>query len=93
MEYLHKLFGVSLHERFLSFLPFIYLSRVCAHVCLVVSDSLGPHGLELARLLCLWNFPGISTGVPTPVNLFHYSFMEVDSETFVLHSGYNSVLL
>ena len=30
---------------------------------LVVSDSLWPHGLEPARLLCPWNSPGKNTGV------------------------------
>ena len=30
---------------------------------LVVSDSLRPHGLQPARLLCPWNFPGKNTGV------------------------------
>ena len=29
----------------------------------VVSDSLQPHGLKPARLLCHWDFPGKSTGV------------------------------
>ena len=29
----------------------------------VVSDSLQPHGLQLARLLCPWDFPGKNTGV------------------------------
>ena len=29
----------------------------------VMSDSLWPHGLQPARLLCLWNFPGKNTGV------------------------------
>ena len=29
----------------------------------VVSDSLRPHGLWPARLLCSWDFPGRSTGV------------------------------
>ena len=28
-----------------------------------VSDSLRPHGLQLIRLLCPWDFPGKSTGV------------------------------
>ena len=28
-----------------------------------VSDSLGPHGLWPARLLCPWTFPGKNTGV------------------------------
>ena len=34
---------------------------MCA--CSVVSYSLQPHGLQLARLLCPWNFPGKNTGV------------------------------
>ena len=34
---------------------------VCA--CSVVSNSLQPHGLLPARLLCPWNFPGENTGV------------------------------
>ena len=29
----------------------------------VVSDSSRPHGLQPTRLLCLWDFPGKSTGV------------------------------
>ena len=29
----------------------------------VVSDSVQPHGLEPARLLCPWDFPGKNTGV------------------------------
>ena len=29
----------------------------------VVSDSLGPHGLWPARLLCPWTFPGKNPGV------------------------------
>ena len=29
----------------------------------VISDSLQPHELEPAKLLCLWNFPGKNTGV------------------------------
>ena len=34
---------------------------LCVHS--VMSDSLRPHGLYLARLLCPWDFPGKSTGV------------------------------
>ena len=30
---------------------------------LVMSDSLPPHGLQPARLLCSWDFPGKNTGV------------------------------
>ena len=29
----------------------------------IVSDSLRPHGLQSARFLCAWNFPGKNTGV------------------------------
>ena len=32
-------------------------------VCSVLSDSLQPHGLLPAGLLCLWNFSGKTTGV------------------------------
>ena len=31
--------------------------------CLAVSDSLRPHGLQPARFLCPWDFPGKNTGV------------------------------
>ena len=41
---------------------------VCVSVCVcvnhsVVSDSLGPHELQPARLLCRWNSPVTNTGV------------------------------
>ena len=32
-------------------------------LCLVTLDSLQPHGLLPARLLCPWHFPGKNTGV------------------------------
>ena len=35
----------------------------CVGVCSVMSDSLWPHGLYSAWLLCSWNFPGKRTGV------------------------------
>ena len=35
---------------------------VCVCVCSVASDSLWSHGLNPARLLCSWNFPGKNTG-------------------------------
>ena len=41
----------------------ILKSTVCAHVCSVVSDSLWPRGLQPARLLCPWDFPGKNTRV------------------------------
>ena len=36
---------------------------LCACVCSIVSDSLWPHELQPARLLCLWDFLGKNTGV------------------------------
>ena len=42
------------------------LSQRCVFVCVsfsVKSESLRPHGLQPARLLHLWDFPGKSTGV------------------------------
>ena len=40
------------------------ITCVCVYVsCLVMSDSLQPHGQEPSRLLCPWNFPGTNTGV------------------------------
>ena len=39
----------------------VSVGHVC--VCSVVSNSLWPHGLQLARLLCPWNFPGKNTEV------------------------------
>ena len=48
----------------------IYFLRVmilCVYVCMLscsaVSDSLQPHELKPARLLCPWNFPGKNTRV------------------------------
>ena len=45
-------------------LSFVMPHFVCVRVwaCSVISDSLGPHGLEPARLLCPWNSPGKNTG-------------------------------
>ena len=36
---------------------------VCVCACSVMSDSLRPHELWPARLLCSWDFPGKKTGV------------------------------
>ena len=41
---------------------FIYI-HVCMTVASVVSDFLGPRGLQPTRLLCLWDFPGKISGV------------------------------
>ena len=60
--------------------------------CSDVSDSLQPHGLQPARLLCPWDFPGKNTGMdchfilqgifPTQGSnsrLFHLLHWQVDS--------------
>ena len=45
------------------------LVDICFHVAVVVDQSLShiqllwPHGLELSKFLCPWNFPGKNTGV------------------------------
>ena len=41
----------------------VWIVYSCVRLCSVMSYSLRPHGLELARLLCPWNFPGKDTGV------------------------------
>ena len=44
----------------------IVLGSWCLSVCVscsVMSHSLQPHGLELAKLLCPWNSAGENTGV------------------------------
>ena len=44
---------------------FFPLLNMCWAVlgCSVMSESLRPHGLQPARFLCPWNFPGKNTGV------------------------------
>ena len=37
--------------------------HVCVLSCSVVSNSLQRHGLQSARLLCPWDFPGKNSGV------------------------------
>ena len=55
-----------------SFAPFSRLSQWTFHMCMlshsVGSDSLGPHGLQPARLLCSWNFSRQEywSGLPFP---------------------------
>ena len=60
--------------------------------CSVVSDSLRPHGLQPARLLCPWNFPGKNTGVGCHF-LLPGIFLTQGSNLCPLHWQANSLLL
>ena len=50
----------------------------------VVSDSLRPHGLQPARLLCPWNSPGKNTGLGSH-SLLHGLFPTQGSNLGLLH--------
>ena len=50
----------------------------------VVSDSLQPHGLQPARLLCPWDFPGENTGMDCHP-LFQGIFPTQGLKLFLLH--------
>ena len=52
--------------------------------CSVVSDSLRPHGLRPARLLCPWDSPGKNTGVDCH-SLFQRIFPTQGSNPGLLH--------
>ena len=54
------------------------------YVCPVMSDSLQPHGLQPARLLCPWNFPGKNTGAGCHF-LFQGIFLTQGSNLCLLH--------
>ena len=53
----------------------------------VVSDSLPPHGLEPARLLCPWDSPGKGTGVG-----FHALFQRISRPRDPTHVSYISCI-
>ena len=48
---------------------------VCVCVCSIVSNSLWPHGLQPARLLCPWASPSKNTGVGC-----HFLLKRIDPE-------------
>ena len=54
---------------------------VCVYQLSVVSNSLQPHGLQPARLLCPWNSPGKNTGVGS-----HSLLQEIFPTQGLLHS-------
>ena len=59
---------------------------VCAFVLSssVLSDSLRPRGLQPARLLCLWDYPGKSTGVGSHA-LLQGAFPTQETNPCLLH--------
>ena len=68
---------------------------VCMDACSVASSSLQPHGLQSARLICPWYFPGKNTGVDC-----HFLFQGIfltqglkPSPLFLLHWQANSLPL
>ena len=69
VPYLFKHFPVmSIQFRFQMFAPKkkkkeAPIKRLWKWSCSVMSDSWWPHGLQLTRLLCPWDFPGKSTKV------------------------------
>ena len=54
--------------------------------CSVVFNSLRPHGLQPARLLCPWDFPGKNTGVGC------HSFLQ-DNLVYHLQKDWESIFL
>jgi len=52
--------------------------------CSVMSDSLRPHGLQPARLLCPWNSPGKNTGVGS-LSLLQGIFATQESNPGLMH--------
>ena len=69
MQFKNKSNPLILLDHLQSLPGFIFFSKLfqqqhaCMLSCSVVSDSLGPQGLQPTRLLCLWNFPSKTTGV------------------------------
>ena len=70
----------------------IYTEACACTSCLVMSDSVKPHVLQPARLLCPWDFPGKSTGVG-----FHFLleriFSTQESNSHLLHWEAGSLAL
>ena len=60
------------------------ISASPSHVHSVLSDSLRPHGLQPAKLLCPWDFPGKNTGVGCHF-FFQGIFLSQGSNLRLLH--------
>ena len=57
---------------------------LCVCVCSVMSNSLRPHGLQPARFLCSWDFPGKNTGMDCHY-LLHGNSSTQESNPHLLH--------
>ena len=55
---------------------------------LVLSNSLGPHGLQPTRLLRPWDFPGKSTGVGCHCLLHTVFYQALSGVSWALHNWY-----
>ena len=60
------------------------LDCVCVCVCSVMSDSLQPHRLQPAKLLCPWDFSGKNTGMGSHF-LLQGIFPTQGSNPYLLH--------
>ena len=68
----------------------LILSWLLFFSCSVVSESLQPHGLLPARLLCPWDFPGKNTEVGCHF-LLQGIFLTQGSNPHFLHQQANSL--
>ena len=77
-----------MHLKDVDYVMFInnLLDYICVLSYSVVSDSLQPHGLQPARLLCPWDFPHKNTGVSCHF-LLQGIFPNQGSNPHLLHLG------
>ena len=61
-SYFHLINVGMIYISFILLLSTCLCVCMCPHGCSVVYDSLRPHRLQPARILCPWNFPGKNTG-------------------------------
>ena len=66
-------------------------TRMCAHMCSIMSNSLRPLRLQINRLLCSWNFAGKNTGTGSHF-LLQGIFLTQGLNTGLLHIQADSLL-
>ena len=74
------------------FLKKLWIELPCVCACSIMSDSLRPHGLQPARLLWPWYFPGKNTGVGHHF-LLQRIFPSQGSNPYLLHWEVDSLPL